>query len=728
MNRQAWIKLAQLLIVAMLSMIAGLSFSLALGARTTLLPVVVGAMGAVFISSFLHERNASVLLVGFMSLAGLLITMLAFASFDPTILVEGFVNGWIRLLTSGVPAPVEADLVVVPLIVTWLAASTSAELLRTPSAIAPIGPPIAAYTLGLMFGVDGSAAQQGVGAVLGILVLSGVLMMLRASYRVGGRASGVTVNTSNRRVAAGFGIIAVFALLGTYVGVVLPLGTLRQPFELRDTVREPAQLRTALNPAAFVQRALDDRDDPDSRPVFTVETDRDTEKSRYRLVVLDRYDGKVWSSSAEFLRASTRLPASSEVTVPTATVRQKITVDALSGYWVPMVDRPTRVVDTDLVFDRTSGMLAAPTGLTPGRSFEIESQEPQLSGNANLPRTARFATGPAAQPYLELPPQFTATLRAAASDGARAAFQFQSAAALEKYLSEDRGLETAPPDRPRSGLSVADLDNLLTGTGGGIGSPDQFAALYAILGRAVGMPTRLVVGYGVTPGAGRHVVRTNDLQVWPEVLFDGIGWVAFDPVPGGQAKPDQKPPEDKPGLEDTLKDAAAPPSNAGDVGPPARPAPTPATSGDGGLLRTVTIILVVTVACLGFWVLGLGAVRLGRRRARRRESDPRRLVIGAWDETLDLLADGGLADSRAMTASDVVREGVQRLGPEVSQPLGSLRTIVNQARYRATAPTSQQVQEAWDLFGEFDRRWRKTRTLGDRARLLVDPRPLLARR
>lgn len=726
-----WSRLGQLLAVAALAIIAGLSFSMALGLRATLLPVVIGAVVPVFICSLLHERwRPSFAVALSISSVALAAVLFGFARLDPSVVAGGIINGWRRLLTAGVPAPADPDLVVVPLLVTWVAAFAGSELtVRTASALAPVAPSIAAYTFGLMFGVDGSAANQGVLAVIAMLVVAGVLVMMRVSYTVAGRAAGVPLNTSNRRIVVGTGIIVIFAVTGTYVGTVLPFGSSRSPFELRAFVQEPPELQTSLNPAAFIQKALNERDDPNSQPVFTVETSQDTEKSRYRLLVLDSYDGRAWSSAGQFLRAAPNLPPSPQVTIPTTTVKQTITIDRLTGYWLPMVDWPTKVRDRDVVFDRATGMVAVTGGLTPGRTIEIDSAEPRVAGQAEIPRTARFASGPAAQPYLQLPDQLTATLRAAASDGARAEFQFQSAVALEKYVSLDRGLQVAPKDRPRSGQSLADLDNLLTATAGGIGSPDQFAALYAVLGRAVGMPTRLVVGYGVAPGAGRHEVRSNDLQVWPEVLFEGIGWVGFDPVPGGQAKPDQKPPDDKPSLEETLKNAARPPASAADVGAPASGvAGRPADEGVLGVLRIALIVLLAGIAFLALWVVVLRFVRARRRHRRLAVTDARARIVGAWEEALDRLAEDGLRDSRAMTATDVVRVGVARLGPEAGQPLASLRTIVNQARYRAADPTAQQVDDAWSLATQFGARWNKTRSVGDRLRLLVDPRPLLARR
>ena len=48
------------------------------------------------------------------------------------------------------------------------------------------------------------------------------------------------------------------------------------------------------------------------------------------------------------------------------------------------------------------------------------------------------------------------------------------------------------------------------------------------------MASRVAVGF--TPGdiddAGVYHVRGKHAHAWPEVWFDGIGWVQFEPTPG----------------------------------------------------------------------------------------------------------------------------------------------------------------------------------------------------
>ncbi|TNU73908.1 transglutaminase domain-containing protein [Miniimonas arenae] len=67
----------------------------------------------------------------------------------------------------------------------------------------------------------------------------------------------------------------------------------------------------------------------------------------------------------------------------------------------------------------------------------------------------------------------------------------------------------------------------------------QFASAMAVMLRSLDIPARVVVGFGAgtVQSDGSVVISSHDAHAWVEVLFDGAGWVAFDPTPAaaGQA-------------------------------------------------------------------------------------------------------------------------------------------------------------------------------------------------
>ena len=97
----------------------------------------------------------------------------------------------------------------------------------------------------------------------------------------------------------------------------------------------------------------------------------------------------------------------------------------------------------------------------------------------------------------------------------------------------------------------------------------QFAFAMAGLARLSGIPSRIAVGYT----AGTHKTRSatwkvtsSDAHAWPELYFRGMGWVRFEPTPGGA----------------TGQGTAAVPQYASTPGAPGFAAPPPATSQNPG--------------------------------------------------------------------------------------------------------------------------------------------------
>lgn len=64
------------------------------------------------------------------------------------------------------------------------------------------------------------------------------------------------------------------------------------------------------------------------------------------------------------------------------------------------------------------------------------------------------------------------------------------------------------------------------------GHCEYFASAMALLGRAAGVPTRVIGGYRVTEESpfGYHIVRERNAHSWVEAYVDGH-WVTFDPTP-----------------------------------------------------------------------------------------------------------------------------------------------------------------------------------------------------
>ena len=61
----------------------------------------------------------------------------------------------------------------------------------------------------------------------------------------------------------------------------------------------------------------------------------------------------------------------------------------------------------------------------------------------------------------------------------------------------------------------------------------HFATAFVLMANEMGMPCRYVQGYSAEKDAdGVIAVRQSHAHAWPEVYFEHVGWVSFEPTPG----------------------------------------------------------------------------------------------------------------------------------------------------------------------------------------------------
>lgn len=112
----------------------------------------------------------------------------------------------------------------------------------------------------------------------------------------------------------------------------------------------------------------------------------------------------------------------------------------------------------------------------------------------------------------------------------------------------------------------------------------SFASAMAVMGRAVGLPTRYVEGYAAEPDTDNIArVTQQNAHAWTEVYFSGFGWLPFDPTPGTGFIPDGMEaggdsPENSGGdrPDDNTPDTSSSPSPTPQATPTPVPTDTPA--------------------------------------------------------------------------------------------------------------------------------------------------------
>jgi hypothetical protein len=542
------------------------------------------------------------------------------------------------------------------------------------------------------------------------------------------------VTLAGIRPRAGSRAVAGALMAGVVVLVALPLS---QVVPTRaDTARvrlprtaAPAPQPGQSNPLARVT-AFHGGDD-----TLLFAADTSAPVSRWRLAVLDRYDGRRWSSGSEYQAVGRSLPVPPEGTAadPASVARVEQTVDLVAppedgvdgdppwGRWLPVADRAVELSAGGVLFDAAGGTAVVPAGRPVPERYDVVSLVGEPDAGRLADARAADGDGEDTAAALRLPDDVPAGLRAATRQVTEgAASDYAAAAAIQSWLMGERfRLVTVDPP---GGHTLGHLDRFVRAATGSdtrgpvVGSVEQFVATFAVMARLADLPSRVVVGFHGLGVAGPQEVRAHDATAWVEVELEGLGWVVFDPVPAVEGfVPDTGGPAASP-------DEASSPSTLPEANADVVAGDGDGAGGTGGGLRLGPWLVGGAVVLAALLLGGLAAPGLARRRRRarwRRRPAPRDAVVGSWLIALDELRLAGVDTSPARAVSDVVGEGRLRLGA-VAEPLVGLGALANRCRYAASAPvTDEHARRARELCDQFVAGRRRGRPAGQRLRELI---------
>jgi transglutaminase-like putative cysteine protease len=232
-----------------------------------------------------------------------------------------------------------------------------------------------------------------------------------------------------------------------------------------------------------------------------------------------------------------RLPAPPGMTSSTGSARvttriiiaQSVSPDALDALPVPF---PATTVTTkgSVRADPATLMVFDPGVTLGGLSYTVESFDqspPSVLLNDAPPPSADIVSRDLSVPasYDSLRTLARSVVRQA---GAKTAFQ--EAVALQNWLAGGAFSYTlhAPTVVDAAGLTKF-LEVAKTGY------CQQFSFAMAVLSRLLGIPSRVAFGFtsGTTESNGQWLVTSHDAHAWPELYFQGFGWLRFEPTPAG---------------------------------------------------------------------------------------------------------------------------------------------------------------------------------------------------
>jgi protein-glutamine gamma-glutamyltransferase len=360
--------------------------------------------------------------------------------------------------------------------------------------------------------------------------------------------------------ARSLGTAALAVLLA---GVVVFLATprlpgavvLSPPFSLRQALHVPDFHGQVVNPGL---EASGDGDvapfSPNAYPGFGGRVDlrsrgqlsdrlvmrvRSPQPALWRGQAFDVYDGLGWVASDEETRSplswgegpATMPPASEPSTAPTTRMVQTFYVESQEPNVVFGAYRPSEIYfpAAGLRVDRYDS-IRSPILLDPGMIYSVVSEVPVLSPGALRPLQPSWPREELDR-YTQLPsslPSRVGELAHRITDGRPSVYD--KVLAVQRWLRDNTQYNLNIPPDP---AGTDPIDEFLFVRRQGF--CEHIATAMALLLREVGIPTRLVTGFGPgerNPLTGYFEVREREAHAWIEVLYPGVGWVPYDPTFG----------------------------------------------------------------------------------------------------------------------------------------------------------------------------------------------------
>ncbi|GAA4184970.1 DUF3488 and transglutaminase-like domain-containing protein [Streptosporangium oxazolinicum] len=468
---------------------------------------------------------------------------------------------------------------------------------------------------------------------------------------------------------------------------------------------------------------------PENSTVLTYKASDST--PRYlRMYSLDIFDGEQWTMSEPRGRPEDRtsdapmpLPPGQGASVPVTPATLSVTVNAqVRGLsFLPLPYPVSKVtVAGDWRPDRDTLMVFSTRNTAGGLTYQAVTAEPEPSAD-RLKAAAPPATA-IRDRYLALPENLPDAIRQLAlQETERGASAYEQAIQLQEFFTETGGFVYSLATQGHDGPALTDF--LIRNR---TGYCEQFAASMAVLARVLGIPSRVAIGYtGGTVTSGGWQVRTHDSHAWPELYFEGTGWLRFEPTPAGGAGqgsatvPSYTRPEVAPATPEEPS-AAPSPEPTGSDSPTGSAADRreemldrefggALTPVDEGMPLAARIGIGVAIALLVALIPGLIRWQLRVRRGRsysRRAGDPnpgdtaspavvragggetRReaAVAAAWAELDDALCDYGMSRQASESPRALARRLAEQyvFEPEAAAALARIASAVERMLYART--------------------------------------------
>jgi transglutaminase-like putative cysteine protease len=327
-------------------------------------------------------------------------------------------------------------------------------------------------------------------------------------------------------------------------------------------------------------------------------------------------------------------------------------------------------------------------GTAQGQSYEVVTIQPQPT----LEQIRARSAGPLELPNgtTELPPDLPPIVSELATQlTAESTNDYDALIALQTWFRSPEFSYSfdAPVEEGFDGSGVEVVGQFLEKREGYC---IHFASAFALMARTLGMPSRVVQGY--LPGSATsdaveretvYSVSSDQEHAWPEVLFEGIGWVAFEPTNSLGVATSFSPAQSLPGIADDAAAATPAPTASSTLGPSL--SPEESSDGQSGGEGEATSVAVNPLPALS---LTLGILFVLAIPALIRELTRRRLLAAArsgdagaaWLTVQDAAIDLGIEVPASETARTFGTRLVQQHGAPAAQ-MGHLISAIERTSY-----------------------------------------------
>ncbi|MFW0773689.1 transglutaminase TgpA family protein [Paenarthrobacter nitroguajacolicus] len=441
-----------------------------------------------------------------------------------------------------------------------------------------------------------------------------------------------------------------------------------------------------------------------------------------RSVTIDNFDGETWAPDdrgAERRVGVDRIETGYAVQGEVVNAVTSVNAGLFTSPYLPAPFAPASVngLNGRWTWDPATLSIMSTETTTRAQRYVVFSAAPKITAQS-LSQANAVPRG-ISENFLRIPGNLPDIVRQTAdSVTASAGSNYAKALALQKYLRSGEFTYSlqAPVQNGYDGNGLSVLADFLAVKSGYC---VHFASAMAVMARAEGIPSRIAVGYAPGRLTGESValvgqgsfpeyeVDARDAHAWPELYFEGLGWVPFEPTPSRGVVPEYATESSVAGNLSTNADEKEVLTTPAPVATPAIPLPGVETPGSRSAptnpLPAIGAATVGVLLLAGFlWSPRLSRTVLRRRRLNQKPPDEGGIPGVkdpapelAWAELQDLATDYGVPSTPSETPrhfsarlrSSTALGDAEGLDDAAHAAVASLTSDFERQRYgRLTAP------------------------------------------